>query len=63
MARRSVLEGTHSFDNRRSAERLVRSHAADDRLGLGASMIVILLLSLGLWAGIWGAIARIASVL
>jgi hypothetical protein len=28
----------------------------------GASLIVVLLLSLGLWAAIWGAVASLASV-
>ena len=42
------------------ADRLVR--AADLPLNTGASLIVILLLSLGLWAAIWGAVASSASV-
>jgi hypothetical protein len=61
VARRSVLEGTHSFDNRSSAEWLLRNHAPDDRLGVGPSLIVILLLSLGLWAAIWEAVASLIS--
>jgi hypothetical protein len=36
--------------------------AADLPLNAGASLIVILMLSLGLWAAIWGAIALSVSV-
>jgi len=39
---------------------LVRT--VDVPLNTGASLIVILLLSLGLWAAIWGAVASLASV-
>ena len=42
------------------ANRLAR--AADLPLNIGASLIVILLLSLGLWAAIWGIVASLASV-
>src|SRR6266567_7071062 len=39
------------------SDRLVRT--ADVPLNRGASLIVILLLSLGLWAAIWGAVASL----
>jgi hypothetical protein len=39
------------------SDRLVRT--ADVPLNRGASLIVILLLSLGLWAAIWGAVATL----
>ncbi len=42
------------------ADRLVR--AADLPLNTGASLIVILLLSLGLWAAIWGAVTSLALI-
>jgi hypothetical protein len=49
--------------------RSYRAYSADDQLrhrgpdpGLdGTSLIVILLLSLGLWAAIWGGVAALAS--
>jgi hypothetical protein len=52
--RRHIIAGPS-----RSA-RLART--ADLPLNTGASLIVILLLSLGLWAAIWGAVASLASV-
>jgi len=38
-------------------------HKVDDRADEGASLIVISLLSLGLWAVIWGTVASLAAVL
>ena len=38
------------------------ARAAALPLNRGASLIVVLLLSLGLWAAIWGAVASLASV-
>ena len=47
---------------RKSADRLVENRDPDLRLGTGASLIMISLLSLGFWAGIWAAVASLASV-
>ena len=38
-------------------------YKVDDRADQGASLIVISLLSLGLWAAIWGTVASLAAVL
>jgi hypothetical protein len=43
-----------------SADDQLRQRSPDPRLDHGASVIVILLLSLGLSAAIWGAIAALA---
>jgi hypothetical protein len=45
-----------------SADDQLRHRGPDPRLDRGTSLIVILLLSLGLWAGIWAAVASLASV-
>jgi hypothetical protein len=54
-----LLEGAYSADQR-SAVRWIEdqtpSHWSD-----GASLTVVLLLSLGVWAGVWEAIASLAS--
>jgi hypothetical protein len=55
-----LLEGAYSADQR-SAVRWIgdrSSHSWSD----GASLTVVLLLSLGVWAGIWEAVASLASV-
>jgi hypothetical protein len=55
-----LLEGAYSADQR-SAVRWIgdrtRSQWSD-----GASLTIVLLLSLGFWAAIWGAITSLASV-
>jgi len=54
-----LLEGAYSADQR-SAVRWIgdrSSHSWSD----GASLTVVLLLSLGVWAGIWEAVASLAS--
>ena len=50
-----------SVSERKSADRLVENRDPDLRLGTGVSLIIISLLSLGLWAGIWAAVASLAS--
>ena len=35
----------------------------DDRADIGESLIVVLLLSLGLWAAIWGAVTSVSAAL
>jgi hypothetical protein len=56
---RVLLKGAYSADQR-SAVRWIGdqtpSHWSD-----GASLTVVLLLSLGVWAGIWEAVASLAS--
>jgi hypothetical protein len=59
---RSLLAGTRSLDDRKSAERPFGNRAPDHSPDTPASLIVTLLLSLGLWAGMWGAITALASV-
>ena len=61
MTHRTLFEDVHCLEARRSAERAIRKRPRDDRLNLGASLIVISLLSLGLWAGIWEAVAFFIS--
>jgi hypothetical protein len=63
MAYRSLLAGTYSSDDRRSLEQLLRKRVPDHRPDTRASLIVTVLLSLGVWAAIWGAITSLLSVL
>ena len=42
---------------------LFKEHQAHDWLDTGAALILILLLSLGLWAAAWGTIASLAAAL
>ena len=49
-----MLAGTYSSDDRRSLDQLLRKRVPDDRPNTRASLIVTLLLSLGVWAAIWG---------
>ena len=57
----SVSPHTFSVSERKSADRLVENRDPALRLGTGASLVVISLLSLGFWAGIWAAVASLAS--
>jgi hypothetical protein len=61
VAYRSLSAGTYFLDDRRSAERPLGKRAADHSPDSGASLIVVSLLSLGLWAAIWGAVASLFS--
>jgi hypothetical protein len=55
--------GAYSANDRRLQAQSFEKHAPHHRLGTGAFLIVTLLLSLGLWAGIWGALASLLSAL
>jgi len=60
--RRILLEGAWPASDRQ----LVRScgaRASQARLGKAASLIVILVLSLGLWVAIWEALNKAAALL
>jgi hypothetical protein len=52
----------HSKITTHSGARVLPAEPLDDPPETGASLIVISLLSLGLWAAIWGAVAAFASV-
>jgi hypothetical protein len=58
---RSLLAGTYSSDDRRSPDQLLRKRVSDHRPDTLASLIVTVLLSLGVWAAIWGAVASLLS--
>jgi hypothetical protein len=61
VAYRSLLAGTYSLDDRGSAERPLGKRASDPRPDAPAYLIVTVLLSLGIWAAIWGAVASLFS--
>jgi hypothetical protein len=54
-------QGADSANDRRLQALSFEKGAPRHRLGTGAFLIVTLLLSLGLWAGIWGVIALLFS--
>jgi hypothetical protein len=54
-----LLEGAYSADQR-SAVPWIEDRSSHSWSG-GASLTVVLLLSLGVWAGIWEAVASLAS--
>jgi hypothetical protein len=56
-----LVEGTHSLTNRGSADRPFGKRALDQPPDTRAHLIVTLLVSLGLGAVIWGAVASLAS--
>ena len=53
--------GAHFANNCRQRVRPFREITPDDQLNAGARLVLILLLSLGLWAAIWGAVASLFS--
>jgi hypothetical protein len=57
-----VLHDTYSVDDRRPTAQPLGKRAPH-RPDKGATLIVTLLLSLGLWAAIWGAVALLFSAL
>jgi hypothetical protein len=63
VAHNSLLPGTYSLDDRWSAERPLGKRASDHRPDAPTYLIVTVLLSLGLWAAIWGTVASLAAVL
>ena len=58
---RIPLEGIHLVNSRRQSVQWLAKRALHPRLHRGASWIVILLLSLGLWAAIWAVVECFAS--
>jgi hypothetical protein len=54
-----LLEGAYSAD-KRSAVRWIRDNTPS-QWSDGASLTIVLLLSLGFWAAIWQAVASLAS--
>jgi hypothetical protein len=58
---RFPLDGAYSAEDRLRPGP-PRKRDLDPRLDRGASLLVILLLSLGLWAVIWVAVGSLASV-
>jgi hypothetical protein len=57
--RKALLEGAYSVDQR-SAVRCIGDRTPDDWSD-GASLTVVLLLSLGVWAALWEAVGLLAS--
>jgi hypothetical protein len=57
------LESSYSVNDWRRLAEQFEKHAPYGRPNIGASLIMTLLLSLGLWAGIWGVVASLASAL
>ena len=53
--------GAHFANNCRQRVRPFREITPDDQLNAGPRLVLILLLSLGLWAAIWGAVAALFS--
>ena len=54
--------GTYSLHNRGLSAEPFEKRGPDDPSDIGASLIVISLLSLALWAAIWGTVASLAAV-
>ena len=57
------LRGGFSLPDWRLPAELFEKPASDDRADTGASLILISLLSVGLWAAIWGATSLAAVVI
>jgi hypothetical protein len=61
VAHSSLLAGTYSLDDHWSAEQPLGKRASDHRPDAPGYLIVTVLLSLGVWAAIWGAVASLFS--
>ena len=61
MNSRIPWKGSYLVDPRRQPVQPLGERALHPRLDRAASLILILLLSLGLWAGIWAVVASLAS--
>ena len=61
VAHSSLLAGTYSLDDRRSADRPLGKRASDYPPDAPAYLIVTVLLSLGIWAAIWAAVTSLFS--
>ena len=61
MNSRIPLEGLHLMSSRRQPVQRLEKRALQPRLHRGASWVLILLLSLGLWAAIWAVAEWLAS--
>lgn len=59
MDSKTVLHGTYSVDDRRRPAQPIGKRAPAHRPDTRASLVVVLLLSLGLSAAIWGAFASL----
>jgi hypothetical protein len=55
--------GAYSVNDRTLPAQPFEKRAPHHRLGTGASLIVTVLLSLGVWATIWGAVTSLLSAL
>jgi len=60
---RIPLEGSHLVAFRRQPAQPLGKRVLDPRLDRAASLILILLLSLGLWAAIWVVVGSVALAL
>jgi hypothetical protein len=56
-----VLQSAYSVDDRRPPVQPFGKRVPHRRLDTGATLIVVSLLSLGVWAAIWGAVAALFS--
>ena len=57
------LQSPHSINDWRRPAQQVEKRAPYGRPDTGASLILISLLSLGLWAAVWGTVASLAAAL
>ena len=55
-------QGAYSVDDWSGLTQPLERPAPYDRPDIEASLIATLLLSLGIWAGIWGIVASLASI-
>jgi hypothetical protein len=56
-----LLHDAFSVDDRRPPAQRFGKRATHHRLGTGTTLILVSLLSLGVWAVIWGAVASLFS--